>query len=131
MKAVNTDMDNSRKLLNVRDASIIVLLLGAALGIYLFRGISDGASYAVIALDGAAADRIPLDVNGRYTYPQIPGMVFTVSNGAVSVTESGCSDKVCVRTGTVSHKGEAIICVPNKVAVTVEGGENDLDVVLR
>lgn len=131
MKAADSNMDNNRKLLNVRDVLIIVLLLGAASGMYLFRGSSDKASYAVITLDGTAADKIPLDVNGRYTYPQMPGMIFTVSDGAVSVMESSCSDKVCVRTGEISHMGEAIICVPNKVAVTVEGGKDDLDVVLR
>ena len=131
MKAADINMDNSRKLLNVRDALIIVLLLGAACAAYIFCNNSGKASYAVIAFDGTVTDRIPLQTDGRYTYPQIPEMVFTVSDGAVSVTESGCSDKVCVRTGAVSHMGEAIICVPNKVAVTVDGGEGDLDVVLR
>ncbi|MCH5349395.1 MAG: NusG domain II-containing protein [Oscillospiraceae bacterium] len=132
MKTVNINMEtNNRKLLNVRDILVIVLLLGLALGVYLFREASNEASYAVITLDGTAADRIPLQINGTYEYPQIPGMVFTVSDGKISVTESGCGDKVCVRTGAVSHMGEAIICVPNRVAVTVEGSETDLDVVLR
>ena len=92
----------NRKLLNVKDVLIIVLLLAAAFGTYLLRGSRGEASYAVITLDGA-----------------------------VSVSESGCSDRVCVRTGAVSHMGEAIICVPNKVAVTVESSESGLDVVLR
>ena len=131
MKTADTNMDNNRKLLRLRDALIIVLLLGLASGAYLFRESSDKASYAVIALDGIAADRIPLNTDGRYTCPRIPGMVFTVSDGKISVTESGCRDKVCVRTGAVSHAGEARICAPNRVAVTIEGSSNDLDVVLR
>lgn len=124
-------MDNNRKLLNVKDLLIIVLLLGLALGAILLRRTDSEASYAVITLDGTAADRIPLDAEGSYNYPQIPGMVFTVQDGAVSVSESSCKDRICVRTGAVSHKGEAVICVPNRVAVTVEGSESDLDVVLR
>ena len=122
---------NGRKLLSLRDILIIVLLLGLASGAYLLREASGEASYAVITLDGEVTDRIPLKINGSYDYPRIPGMIFTVSDGAVSVTESSCGDKVCVMTGAVSHGGEAIICVPNKVAVTVEGDESDLDVVLR
>lgn len=122
MKAVDINMEtNNRKLLNVRDVLIIVLLLAAALGTYFFRGNPENASHAVITLDGTVVDSIPLKTDGIYTYPQIPGMSFTVLSGAVSVTESGCKDRVCVRTGAVSHTGEAIICVPNKAAVIVEG----------
>lgn len=124
-------MDNNRKLLKVRDLLIIVLLLGLAFGAILLRRTDNDASCAVITLDGTVTDRIPLEAEGSYVFPDIPGMTFTVSDGAVSVTESGCKDKVCVRTGPVSHMGEAIICVPNKVAVTVEGSESDVDVVLR
>ena len=140
MKAVDINMEtNNRKLLNIRDALIIVLLLAASLGIYFFRGHSENASHAVITLDGTVVGSIPLKTEGIYTYPQIPGMSFTVSDGAVSVTESGCKDRVCVRTGAVSHMGEAIICVPNRTAVTVEGGTkpskedsgNVPDVILR
>ena len=130
MKEADTHMDN-RKLLNVRDLLIIVLILGLSLGMYLLRGTSEEASCAVITLDGAVVDRIPLYPDGSYDLPDIPGMVFTVRDGAVSVSESSCRDRICVRTGAVSHTGEAIICVPNKVAVTVETGENGLDVVLR
>lgn len=123
-------MDN-RKLLSVRDVLIIVSILAAATGMYFLKGASAEASYAVITFDGRLADRIPLQTDGRYTYPQVPGMVFTVQDGAVSVTESSCRDGVCVRTGAVSHAGEAIICIPNKIAVTVEGSGTDVDVVLR
>ena len=122
---------NNRKLLNVKDLLIIALLLGLAFGAILLRRTDSKASWAVITLDGAVVDRIPIEAEGSYVFPDIPGMTFTVSDGAVSVTESGCKDKVCVRTGAVSHRGEAVICVPNRVAVTVEGSERDLDVVLR
>ncbi|MCH5192559.1 MAG: NusG domain II-containing protein [Oscillospiraceae bacterium] len=131
MKAVNTNMDNNRKLLDKKDILIIVLIPALALGAYLLRGTSAEASFAVITLDGTAVDRISFGTEGKYAYPQIPGMVFTVREGAVSVTESDCGDRVCVRTGAVSHVGEAIICVPNRVAVTVEGGGDGPDVVLR
>ena len=121
----------NRKLLNVKDILIIALLLAAAFGMYLLKGASAKASYAVITLDGTVVDRIPLETEGDHAYSQLPGMVFTVRGGAVSVTESGCGDRICVRTGAISHTGEAIICVPNKTAVTVEGSGTDVDVVLR
>lgn len=131
MKAVNTNTDNNRKLLDTKDILIIVLILGAAFGACLFRGTAAEASCAVITLGSDTVDRVSFETEGKYTYPQIPGMIFTVRDGAVSVTESDCRDRVCVRTGAVSHMGEAIICVPNRVAVTVEGGGDSPDVVLR
>ena len=127
--------NNNRKLLRFKDAIIIVLLLGVALGAYLLlsNASSDAnSSFALISLDGSLVGRIPLNENGSRQYPEIPNMVFTVSEGGICVSESGCGDRICVRTGKISHSGEAIICVPNRVAVTVESdAENDVDVVLR
>lgn len=127
--------NNNRKLLRFKDAIIIVLLLGLALGAYLLIRNASGdanSSFALISLDGSLVGRIPLSENGSRQYPEIPNMVFTVSEGGICVSESGCSDRICVRTGKISHSGEAIICVPNRVAVTVESdAENDVDVVLR
>lgn len=127
--------NNNRKLLRFKDAIIIVLLLGLALGAHLLRGLGSedaGTAFAVISRDGAVVGKIPLSESGEYRYQEIHGMVFTVSEGKISVTESGCGDRTCIRTGAVSRSGEAIICAPNRVAVTVENGaESDVDVVLR
>lgn len=127
--------NNNRKLLCFKDVIIIVLLLGLALGAHLLRGLgseSAGTAFAVISQDGAVIEKIPLNASGEYRYQEIHGMVFTVSEGKISVTESGCGDRTCIRTGTVSRSGEAIICAPNRVAVTIENGaESDVDVVLR
>ena len=127
--------NNNRKLLRFKDAIIIVLLLGIALGTYLFRIASSkdaDSAFALVSLDGSVVGKISLGENGSRQYPEIPNMVFTVSEGGIYVSESDCGDRICVRTGKISHSGEAIICVPNRVAVTIESdAESDLDVVLR
>lgn len=127
--------NNNRKLLRFKDAIIIVLLLGLASGAYLLLSNTSSdanSAFALISLDGSLVGRIPLNENGSRQYPEIPNMVFTVSEGGICVSESGCNDRICVRTGKISHSSEAIICVPNRVAVTIEAGtENDVDVVLR
>ena len=35
-----------------------------------------------------------------------------------------CPDKLCVHQKAVSRDGESIICLPNKVVVSIEGGED-------
>ena len=121
-----------RKLISKKDLLIIVLLLALALAVYAVPKLVGGgdAVYAVITRDGEIVEEIPLDADGEYT---VGNMVFTVDGGEIFVSESSCGDKICVRTGKISRQGEAIVCVPNRTAVTVESAENndDLDVVLK
>lgn len=127
-------MNNERKLIRARDIAVIILILAAAAAAYLLTGIfSKGETRAVITCGGETAGTVSLRLDGDYTFPQTGDMVFTVLDGKISVTESGCHDKICVRTGSISRAGEAIICVPNRTAVTIENDseESGVDVVLR
>ena len=49
--------------------------------------------------------------------------MLTVEDGAASVTEADCPDKICVEQGRVRYTGQCITCLPNKLTVTLEGGE--------
>lgn len=122
---------NERKLLRPLDAIIIVSIAAALLGLYvLIPSLSEEGVYAVITCDGETVGSISLAADGDYTYPELPGMVFTVSDGSVAVTESGCAGRICVRGGKISRKGETLICVPNRAAVSIGGGRGDVDVII-
>ena len=98
----------------------------------LITELADNGSYAVLKYGDKIVSEIALDKNGEFIFPEFEGMVFTVADGAISVTESNCSDHTCMRTGTISRSGEVIVCVPNKAAVTIESKkQSDLDVVLK
>lgn len=122
--------NNERKLLRLRDVFIIVSIIAAVFVFYVL--LPEGGERAVVSHDGVVIAEIPLDGSGEYVFPQVGGMVFTAGDGAVSVTESDCGDKTCMRTGKISKRGEAIICVPNKVIVEIKGStkESDVDAVL-
>lgn len=125
-------MENyERKLLSVKDVIIIASIIGAIFAVYMLFPES-GGERAVISCGGSVIADIPLNVSGEYTCPEAPDMIFSVENGAVFVTASGCGDKTCMRTGKISKKGEAIICVPNKVVVEIKGNsiESDVDAVI-
>jgi hypothetical protein len=47
----------------------------------------------------------------------------TIHHGEVHVADSPCRAKICVNTGNISHAGQLIVCVPNKVVVRVIGEE--------
>lgn len=125
---------NERNLLGLRDGLIVAGILLAAVVWALIPGLTggSGARDAVIACGNREIARLSLLDDGEYTFPETGEMVFAVREGAIQVTFSDCGDGTCVRTGAISSPGEAIVCVPNRVSVTVEGGSpNDLDVVLK
>lgn len=126
-------MENKeRKVINKRDTIIIVLIILAVCAGLLIPKLEKAGGYAVITCGEERVAEIALDKDGVYSFPESEGMVFTVADGAISVTESNCGDHTCMRTGTISRNGEVIVCVPNKTTVTVESKEqSDLDVVLK
>ena len=67
--------------------------------------------------------RIELTSNG-YT------LSVEIRNGEVSVTESDCPDRTCVRTGKIGKAGQTIICIPAKIVIEVTGGGTDEDFVI-
>ncbi len=61
--------------------------------------------------------------------------VVEIKNGKVTMTESSCHDKICVKTKPISKSGEMIVCLPHKLYVKIEGEEsnknNDIDIVVN
>ena len=49
--------------------------------------------------------------------------VVEISGGKVSVTEASCKNQVCVRHGSISKAGESIVCLPNRLVVSIENSE--------
>lgn len=46
-------------------------------------------------------------------------LTVVIENGAASVTESDCKDRICVHSGRVSKNGESILCAPAGVRISV------------
>lgn len=43
-----------------------------------------------------------------------------IKEGEADVTEASCPDKICVHQSPISETGETIVCMPNRVIVTIE-----------
>ena len=46
-----------------------------------------------------------------------------IEDGEVHMGSANCPDRLCVKQGSVTKVGESIICLPNRVVVTIQGGE--------
>lgn len=66
----------------------------------------------------ALADERELD----FTYQGIANRV-CISQGQAWVEEATCPDQHCVLHQPISRQGEAIICLPSRLVVTIGGGE--------
>ena len=47
--------------------------------------------------------------------------ILTVSGGTAYMSYSNCPDHTCENTGRVRYVGETIVCLPNRITVTVVG----------
>lgn len=60
-------------------------------------------------------------------------MQIKITKDSAQIISSPCPNKQCVRQGAIFKEGESIVCVPEKVIVSLKGPrkENDLDAILR
>lgn len=78
--------------------------------------------FAVVKVDGVIISKLDLSANETFTVETSGGKnIVAVKNGAVSVVEADCPDKICVRRGAIKNVGETIACVPHKVFIEIAG----------
>ena len=102
-------------------ASLLLLSLAVMLTVNLTR--KPGA-FVEITVDGEVVAAYPLDTDGEYTLNGGTNKL-TVKDGAAYMSYSSCPDHVCENTGKVRHVGQTIVCLPNKLTVTVKGERTD------
>ncbi len=115
---------------------IVGLLLIAAIGmVYLFvfrdRGHTvtvtvDGKPYGVYALSQNITEDIYTGENGKHHNRLV------IHDGVAYMETATCPDGICVAHTPVYREGESIVCLPNRVVVTVttDRSADEPDVVL-
>ena len=123
-----------RKLLsNKKRADLILivalLLLVGALYLTLNASRQEGG-VAVVRVNGVETERHSLAVDG--TFPLNGGTnILVIQDGQAWLSEADCPDLLCVKQGKIHYTGQVITCLPNRLTVTVEGGEsNGVDLVV-
>lgn len=120
-----------KKRLGLRKADIVLaatVLAVAALTVPLLLFFSGHGTAVEVRVDGELIATLPLSRDTVLDIPTDGGLNrLVIAGGKASVEEADCPDKICVRHRPVSRPGESILCLPHKVAVTVVGGEPELD----
>ncbi len=103
-----------------------LILIGAILAIALmiFAGIklfSPKGKKVVVEADGAVYATLELDSDTTLVINSENGTnTLVIEDSKAYVTDADCRDKICEHTGRISEVGELIVCLPNKVIITIE-----------
>lgn len=116
------------------DILLIVILLIVAvmigIGYSFFQGTETKHPVAVVTVDGKEYGRFPLDkdTKERIEFPDGSYNILVIKDGVADMTEASCPDLICVNHRSIRKKNESITCLPNKVIITIENGdESDID----
>ncbi len=101
----------------------VLLLLGGALAVFLYATRQNGG-YVSVQVDGETVMKLPLSEDTRIVLGE-GGHTNTlvITDGAAQVVEAGCPDQICVNHGAIRYAGESIVCLPHRLVVSVEGGQ--------
>lgn len=104
---------------------LVVLVIGLAgvLFLYMRPAVSDGE--VEVTVDGEVVMTLPLSEDTEVSISGFDGgeNLLVISDGKAEIESASCPDGVCVRHYAISRDGESIICLPNRVVVTIRGGE--------
>lgn len=91
----------------------------------------DKGEVAVIVGSGGLVAEVSMDRPDTLAVKGPLGTTYVVvGGGEAKIISSPCPQKLCVRSGPVRRPGEVVVCIPNRVAVTIKG-RNGPDAVLR
>ena len=99
---------------------IVSLLLLSAVVLIATTLSRQGGASVEITVDGELVGTYSLGTDAVY---ELNGgtNILTVSGGVAYMSDSNCPDHTCENTGRVKYVGEMIVCLPNRITVTVVG----------
>ena len=124
-KTVTTPQRHLKKRKNdlIFVAVLLSVLLIAGLGILLFRAEGDTVT---VTVDGVLWAEYPLNEDRTVEIKTERGVnLLVIRNGKAKIESASCPDGICSSHRPISHNGESIICLPNKVVVTVRTTNTD------
>ncbi|MBQ7202736.1 MAG: NusG domain II-containing protein [Eubacterium sp.] len=117
------------KVFKLKKADIIVIavvLVCAAVSFLCINLFAQGGNIARVEVDGKTVAELRLDTDTTYEIKQNGKVtnVLEIKDGCADMTSADCPDKICVNHRAISKSGESIICLPNKVIVTIYSGDD-------
>lgn len=92
------------------------------------RLLQKSGSWAVVRQEGRELGRYPLSQDAQIPLHTAEGYnLLVIEAGQAYIREADCPNGLCIQEGRVSRTGESLVCLPHRLTVTIEGGEEALD----
>ena len=114
----------------LRDSCLILFFLLLSLVLILVVKCSqEVGGEVIVAVNGDEIGRYSLAVDGQYSLNNGSNLLI-IENGRAKMIDANCPDKLCIKEGWVKYTGQCITCLPNKLTVTVVGGDSSVEIVI-
>ena len=116
--------ENGKKSLRADVIVVSAILLVALLFLVFTLVLRKPGSVAVVQINGEVAGEYSLSEDGVFV---LNGGTNTlvIEGGEAYLIDSDCPDHTCERTGKIRYVGQTIVCLPNRLSITVEGDADD------
>lgn len=82
-----------------------------------------------VEVDGVTVASYPLSKDGVFVLNGGTNTLI-IENGTARLVESHCPDRTCEKKGKIRYVGQTVVCLPNRLSVTVVGdARNGVDLV--
>ena len=115
------------------DAILIAVILALIAAYALFFLLSrEAGDTVVVTVDGVIFGEYRLDEDCTVEIRSGQGVnILVIEDGYAYVSDADCPDGICARHRPISYDGASIICLPNKVVITiVSQRENTPDIIV-
>lgn len=135
MKTERNMESNKKSIYTVILFMVFILFAIGAMGI-LWGQLQEKGATAVVTVDGEERYRCSLFIEKEIAIDETNTLV--IKDGVADMIFADCPDQICVKHEAISKVGETIICLPNKVVVTIESltgqdkpGRGEVDVIAK
>ena len=105
---------------------IIILLIGILVWFHFLHP-TNGDS-VTITIDGDVYGVYSLEEEQEIPIPNKDGKIsniLLISSGKAKMIEADCPDKLCMNQNSIYRNNENIVCLPNRIVVTVTSKESE------
>ena len=111
-----------------RDILLVAAIIIVCLCAILVMNNRDAGEWVIVRVDTVETARYDLNENAVY---ELNGGTNTlvIEDRHAYISHADCPDKLCINQGKIWGSGQMIVCLPNRVTVTVEGVSSGVDIV--
>ncbi|NLZ68838.1 MAG: NusG domain II-containing protein [Spirochaetales bacterium] len=114
------------KKLTALDYLLYILVLLVVVSLFIFQSTKQVASFIQVTTQEGTY-RYSLDKDKTLTFSGPVGKTtISIENRQVSIQNSDCPNKTCIKNGSINTEGQILVCLPNAIVVKIEGEGDDI-----